>query len=169
MSINLPLNLTVSAGAQSIQAINKACACSRLLGSKLYAKQRQPNTPTWFDRRDPGDQAVSRERSNVEVQQTTFSLDVVGRYVRNTLAEAVNNGGRPFDVVVLGAGMFGAYCAGKIYHLGARDKRVLLLEAGAFLVSERVKNWLGSGLMLRTRSAAIQAHRASGFGAMAQQ
>jgi flavin-dependent dehydrogenase len=49
------------------------------------------------------------------------------------------------DVVVLGAGIFGAYCAEKIYHLGARNKRVLLLEAGAFLVSEHVKNWLGSG------------------------
>jgi hypothetical protein len=73
----------------------------------------------------------------VEVEETTFSLDVVGRYVCNTLAGAVNNGGRPFDVVVLGA-MFGAYCAEKIYHLGARNKRVLLLEADAFLVSERV-------------------------------
>jgi hypothetical protein len=28
-----------------------------------------------------------------EVQQTTFCLDVVGRYVCNTLTEAVNNGG----------------------------------------------------------------------------
>jgi hypothetical protein len=89
-------------------------------------------------------QSVESDQS-VEVQQTTFSLDVVGRYVCNTLAEAVNNGGLPFDVVVLGAGMFGAYCAEKIYHLGARNKRVLLLEAGAFLVSEHVKNWLGSG------------------------
>jgi hypothetical protein len=68
----------------------------------------------------------------IDVEETTFSLDVVGRYVCNTLAEAVNNGGRPFDVVVLGAGMCGAYCAEKIYHLGARNKRVLLLEAGAF-------------------------------------
>ena len=36
--------------------------------------------------------------------------------------------------------MCGAYCAEKIYHLGARNKRVLLLEAGAFLVSEHVQN-----------------------------
>jgi choline dehydrogenase-like flavoprotein len=82
----------------------------------------------------------------IDVEETTFSLDVVGRYVCNTLAEAVNNGGRPFDVVVLGAGMCGAYCAEKIYHLGARNKRVLLLEAGAFLVSEHVQNLAQIGL-----------------------
>ena len=82
----------------------------------------------------------------VEVQQTTFSVDVVGRYVCNTLTEAVNNGGLPFDVVVLGAGMFGAYCAEKIYHSGAGNKRILILEAGGFLVSEHVQNLARIGL-----------------------
>ena len=82
----------------------------------------------------------------VEVQQTTFSLDVVGRYVCNTLPEAVNNGGVPFDTVVLGAGMFGAYCAEKIYRRGAGNKRVLILEAGGFLVSEHVQNLARIGL-----------------------
>ena len=52
----------------------------------------------------------------VEVQQTTFSLDVISRYFCNMLTEAVNNDELPFDVVVLGAGMFGAYCAEKLYH-----------------------------------------------------
>ena len=81
----------------------------------------------------------------VEVQRTTFSIDVVGRYVCNTLQEAVNNGGLPFDVVVLGAGMFGAYCAEKIYRRAA-NKRVLILEAGDFLVSEHVQNLARIGL-----------------------
>ena len=53
----------------------------------------------------------------VEVQPTTFSLDVIGRYVGNTLPEAVNNGGLPFDSC---AGMLGAYCAEKIYRRGGR-------------------------------------------------
>ncbi len=67
----------------------------------------------------------------VEVQRTTFSLDVVGRYFCSTLPEAVNNGGLAFDVVVLGAGMFGAYCTEKIYRRGAANKRVLILRREA--------------------------------------
>ena len=80
------------------------------------------------------------------MQQTTFSLDVVGRYFCNTLPEAVNDGGLPFDVVVLGAGMFGAYCTEKIYRRGAANKRVLSLEAGDFLISEHVQNLARIGL-----------------------
>jgi hypothetical protein len=49
----------------------------------------------------------------VDVQQTTFSHDVLGRYICNTWDEAINNGGAPFDAVVVGAGMLGAYCAEK--------------------------------------------------------
>jgi hypothetical protein len=81
------------------------------------------------------------------VQETTFSHDVLGRYICNTWDEAVNNGGAPFDAVVLGAGMFGAYCAQKIYRQGAAsNKRVLVLEAGGFLVSEHVQNLARIGL-----------------------
>lgn len=81
------------------------------------------------------------------VQETTFSHDVLGRYICNTWDEAVNNGGSPFDAIVLGAGMFGAYCAQKIYRQGAAsNKRVLVLEAGGFLVSEHVQNLARIGL-----------------------
>jgi GMC oxidoreductase len=81
------------------------------------------------------------------VQETTFSHDVLGRYICNTWDEAVNNGGAPFDAIVLGAGMFGAYCAQKIYRQGAAsNKRVLVLEAGGFLVSEHVQNLARIGL-----------------------
>ena len=83
----------------------------------------------------------------VEVQETTFSLDVPGRYVCSTWEEAVNNGGAAFDAVVLGAGMFGGYCAEKLYRKGAeRRLRVLVLEAGGYLVSEHVQNLARIGL-----------------------
>jgi hypothetical protein len=52
---------------------------------------------------------------SVAIQDSEFTKDLLGRYVCSTLDEAVNNGGRPFDVVVIGAGMFGAYLAEKIY------------------------------------------------------
>jgi hypothetical protein len=79
-----------------------------------------------------------------EVQETDFSIDVLGRYICNSFDEAVNNGGRPFDAIVIGAGMFGAYCAEKIYRKG--NTRVLVLDAGTFLVSEHVQNLARIGL-----------------------
>jgi len=80
----------------------------------------------------------------VEVQDTTFSVDVSGRYICSTWDEAVNNGGVQFDAVVIGAGMFGAYCAEKIYRNS--NLRVLVLEAGPYLVSEHVQNLARIGL-----------------------
>jgi hypothetical protein len=47
--------------------------------------------------------------ARVEVQDTEFTLDVVGRYVCSTWDEVVNINGVAFDAVVIGAGMFGAY------------------------------------------------------------
>jgi choline dehydrogenase-like flavoprotein len=84
---------------------------------------------------------------SVDVQRTTFSVDALGRYICSLWDEAVNNGGAPFDAVVVGAGMYGAYCAEKIYRLGkANGRRVLLLDAGPFLVSEHVQNLARIGL-----------------------
>jgi choline dehydrogenase-like flavoprotein len=80
----------------------------------------------------------------VEVQETTFAIDVLGRYICSTWDEAVNNGGVAFDAVVIGAGMFGAYCAEKIYRRS--NLRVLVLDAGSFLVSEHVQNLARVGL-----------------------
>jgi GMC oxidoreductase len=77
----------------------------------------------------------------VDVQSTTFSLDAVARYVCSTWEEATANGGAPFDAIVIGSGMYGGYCAQKIWRMGAaRKRRVLVLEAGPFLVSEHVQN-----------------------------
>ncbi len=78
------------------------------------------------------------------IQDTTFATDVVGRFVCSTWDEATNNGGVQFDAIVIGAGMFGAYCAEKIYRSG--NLRVLVLEAGPFLVSEHVQNLSRIGL-----------------------
>src|SRR5688572_27563416 len=75
----------------------------------------------------------------VQVQNTTFAVDALGRYVCSTWDEATTSGGAPFSAVVVGAGMYGAYCAAKIFRRHP-SKRVLLLDAGRFLVSEHVQN-----------------------------
>ena len=96
----------------------------------------------------PG-QSPARE----DVQQTDFSYDVLGRYVCNDWQEvmaAQGPGGYPFDVVVIGAGMYGAYCAEKLYRGGvASALRILVLEAGALLLPSHIQNLpqqLGGGV-----------------------
>jgi hypothetical protein len=37
-----------------------------------------------------------------DVQRTTLGLDVLSRFICSTWDEAVNNGGKPFDAVVIG-------------------------------------------------------------------
>ncbi|HKQ14327.1 MAG TPA: family 16 glycoside hydrolase [Steroidobacteraceae bacterium] len=84
---------------------------------------------------------ASDPNDRVEVQSTTLGLDLVSRYHCNTWDEVLANGGAPFDVVVIGAGMFGAYCAEKIYRNGEKSLlRVLVLDAGGHLVSEHAQN-----------------------------
>jgi GMC oxidoreductase/NAD(P)-binding Rossmann-like domain len=73
----------------------------------------------------------------LDVQETTFSTDALGRFVANTWDEATSSG--PFTAVVVGAGAYGAYCAAEIRR-SRPGARVLLLDAGSFLVSEHVQN-----------------------------
>jgi choline dehydrogenase-like flavoprotein len=83
----------------------------------------------------------------VDIQDSEFTKDLLGRYLCSTYDEAVNNGGRPFDVVVIGAGMFGAYAAAKIYRASAdQNLRILLLDAGGYLVTTHVQNLPHLGL-----------------------
>src|SRR5438552_1677428 len=100
-----------------------------------------------------------------DVQQTAFTYDVVGRYICNNWQEitaAQGPGGYPFDVVVIGAGMFGAYCAEKLYRRGSGSAlRILLLDAGAFLLQSHIQNLpqqlggkIGGPNYLRTRDDA---------------
>src|SRR5215217_6358448 len=80
----------------------------------------------------------------VQIQQTAFSDDVVGRYICNDwdeVAASLADGGFPFDAVVIGAGMFGGYCAEKLYRQGASaGLRILLLDAGSFVLPGHIQN-----------------------------
>lgn len=82
-----------------------------------------------------------------DVQRTSLSLDVLGRYICSTYDEAIVN--PDFDVVVIGSGMYGAYCAAKVYsesEAAGQPLRVLVLEAGPFLVAEHGQNIPNLGL-----------------------
>src|SRR5213592_2243656 len=83
----------------------------------------------------------------IDVQQTEFSHDVLGRWSCSTWPELSGNGGDPFDVVVIGAGMFGGYIADKLYRRGENiGLRVLVVDAGAFLLPTHVQNLPRLGL-----------------------
>jgi choline dehydrogenase-like flavoprotein len=103
-----------------------------------------------------------------DIQQTTFSYDVLGRYICNNwseIAAAQGPGSYPFDVIVIGAGMYGAYCAEKLYRTGASCAlRILVLDAGAFLLPSHIQNLpqqlggnVGGPKYLRTRDDATGA------------
>jgi len=79
----------------------------------------------------------------VDCQETSFSVDAVARYICNTWEEATTN--PYFDVVVIGAGMFGAYFANRLFR-GSKTKRILLLEAGVFLLAEHFQHLPNIGL-----------------------
>ena len=79
-----------------------------------------------------------------DLQKTTFSIDGIARFVCNTWDEiqAARAGGE-FDVVVVGSGMYGAYCATKIFEFSQNavvKPRILVLESGPFLISEHFQN-----------------------------
>ncbi len=86
----------------------------------------------------------SQQPADFDVQNTSLSYDVLGRYVCNTWEEittAQANGAYPFDAVVIGGGMFGGYIAEKLYRRGgALAMRILVLEAGAFLLPSHIQN-----------------------------
>ena len=82
-----------------------------------------------------------------DVQRTTLGLDFLSRFATNTWDEATQNGGPAFDAIVIGAGMFGGYCAEKIFRFGAgRALRVLVLDAGPFLLPKHLQNLPRTGL-----------------------
>ena len=101
-------------------------------------------------------------------QPTLFSLDVLGRYLCNTFEEALANSDpayratatdvnnnplpprgdmRPFDFVIIGGGTFGAALAEHLwYRSTGRSERILVLEAGPFLLAEHFQNLPTLGL-----------------------
>jgi len=88
--------------------------------------------------------------SSATAQYTDFSKDILGRYVCNGLDEAMAStlgGGRPFDIVIIGGGSFGSALA---QHLLYSDMfhahRILVLEAGPFILAEHTQNLPTLGL-----------------------
>jgi choline dehydrogenase-like flavoprotein len=85
-------------------------------------------------------------------QYTDFSRDVLGRYVCNGLDEALASTTRraqakPFDIIVVGGGSFGSALAQHVLYLDRfRNHRILVLEAGPFLLPEHVQNLPTLGL-----------------------
>src|SRR5262245_27318290 len=81
-------------------------------------------------------------------EPTTFTLDNMGRDFCNTLQEAldsltvaVSGNQRGFDVIVVGGGTFGATVAEGLFVRDAtRSRRILVLEAGPFVLPEHVQN-----------------------------
>lgn len=84
-------------------------------------------------------------------QYTDFSRDVLGRYICNGLDEALQStegaGGRPFDIIIVGGGSFaGALAQHIVYSDRFHNHRVLVLEAGPFVLPEHVQNIATLGL-----------------------
>src|SRR5262245_61353014 len=79
---------------------------------------------------------------------TSFTLDNMGRFLCNTLQEALDStsqtvGGRrrDFDVIVVGGGTFGSVVAEHLFVADTtRSRRILVLEAGPFVLPEHFQN-----------------------------
>src|SRR6266540_7450794 len=81
-------------------------------------------------------------------EPTSFTLDNMGRFLCNTLQEARDSAGqivagrtREFDVIIIGGGTFGAVVAEHLFIADAtRSRRIIVLEAGPFVLPEHVQN-----------------------------
>src|SRR6266851_8453620 len=86
--------------------------------------------------------------NTVAVQETTFTLDNMGRFFCNTLQEARDSSAiqvagkqRSFDTIVIGGGTFGAGIAASLMFADAtHSRRILVLEAGPFALPEHNQN-----------------------------
>ncbi|MCI0428617.1 MAG: DUF1080 domain-containing protein [Nitrospiraceae bacterium] len=92
-------------------------------------------------------------------ESTSFTLDNMGRFLCNTLLEARDSAAqtvagpqRDFDVIVIGGGTFGAVVAEHLFIADTTHcRRILVLEAGPFVLPEHVQNmpFLGGAPDLR--------------------
>lgn len=79
------------------------------------------------------------------VENTHFTLDILGRYTCNTDVEANNAinrpDARPFDVIVVGGGSFGPILAENVFFDDeTHSRRVLVLDAGPMVLPEHQQN-----------------------------
>src|SRR5262249_28906182 len=107
-------------------------------------------------------------------ERTSFSLDVLGRFDCNGLDEAMRssdpaakrrdgspqNDARPFDIIVIGGGTFGAATAAHIFSADiAHSHRILVLEGGPLVLTEHVQDlpMIGLNVPGATTIAALRA------------
>lgn len=89
----------------------------------------------------------------MQAEVTSFTLDNPGRYLCNTLQEALYSAGvpvagqaalkngRPFDVIIVGGGTFGCVVAQHILSNDVtRSRRILVLEQGPLVLQEHEQN-----------------------------
>src|SRR6516225_8427480 len=82
----------------------------------------------------------------LSTEDTSFTHDILGRYVCNTFDEAKKSG--TFDIIIIGGGTFGLTVAQDLFErsrpLGAAIKpnnyRILVLEGGPFTLPEHVQD-----------------------------
>src|SRR6266851_8270926 len=82
----------------------------------------------------------------ITTEDTSFTHDILGRYVCNTFAEAKNSG--TFYIIIIGGGTFGLTLAQDLFErsrpFGAAIKpgnyRILVLEGGPFTLPEHVQD-----------------------------
>ena len=106
-------------------------------------------------------------------EPTSFTLDNMGRFLCNILQEALDSAAqtvagrrREFDVIVIGGGTFGAIAAEHLFITDAtHSRRILILEAGPFVLPEHVQNmpFLGGAPDLRVPWVNHQALNYSGL------
>jgi len=87
---------------------------------------------------------TSNDSAIGDIQETSFCRDALSRFIFNTLEEAQSAAPGGFDIIVVGAGMYGAYCATKIFNftknLPGYRPRILVLQEGPFLIHEHFQN-----------------------------
>ena len=97
---------------------------------------------------------------SIPSERTQFTRDVQGRYLCNTFAEAIQStrqseradgryrpDARPFDIVIVGGGTFGTAIAQQLFHNDIlKEHRILVLEAGPYLLPEHYQNLPPLGL-----------------------
>lgn len=91
---------------------------------------------------------IARWAMAQKTEKTTFTKDVQGRYTCNTFQEALASTdtarfpyARPFDIVIIGGGSFGPALAQELFYADkTRSHRILVLEAGQYVLPEHVQN-----------------------------